>query len=111
MPISCSKVDDIDIKERSNSCREVWESTGDSQGTLYAVCDAVRTRKTGEKSKNPGQEYAYLNLSDNSAALNNAVIWPEQYSKVKDTLFEGAVVKVITILVRRCFTDLVFWER
>lgn len=93
--LSCSAVDDIeaDVKN-AKSCRDVYFEPPGSKGTVYVVCDEIRKRKTGEKSKNPGQEYAYLCVSDNTAALQNVTIWPETYAKIKDDLYETAILKI-----------------
>ena len=60
-------------------------------GLSIAVIDEINERKTGEKSKIPGQKFAFLTISDNSASIQNVALWPENYEKFKQDIFEGCV--------------------
>lgn len=93
--LSCSAVDDVNIIESTaKGCRDVLLEPPGSKGIVYAVCDEIRKRKTGEKSKTPGREFAYIVVSDNTGALQNLTIWPEQFDEIKDELYETSILRI-----------------
>lgn len=98
--LTCSAADDVEkINEDVISCKDTYRlqinKTKHKKGTdvcLHVVVDKIDTRQTSEKAKNPGQDYCYLNVSDNTASIKFVVCWPEIYEKFKENLHENAVV-------------------
>jgi DNA polymerase III alpha subunit len=81
------------MENNITSCRDAHKKNHKDKVTMHVVIDDIRLRKTSEKAKNPGQEFAYLNISDNSGALQNVVCWPETWDKAKnDGLTQDCVV-------------------
>jgi hypothetical protein len=94
--LTCSAADDVQYTERNvKTCREVYKAENRSKVTMHCVIDAIRMRKTGEKSRNPGLDYCYLSISDNTGALINVVCWPEVYEKIKGDLIEDTVASIV----------------
>jgi DNA polymerase III alpha subunit len=92
--LSCSAADDVVKTERNiKSCKEAYKSPPKTKCNLHCVLDKIQMKKTGDKSKTPGRDYCYLTLSDNSLAIQ-AVLWPDDYEKHKEILFEGDVYSV-----------------
>jgi hypothetical protein len=95
--ISCSAADDI-IADDGLTCKKIFDYEPENYKTekfkVYCTIDKVHNKITGEKSKNPGQEYCYVDISDSTLALPGIVCWPEQYQKFKDSINEGALACV-----------------
>ena len=95
--ISCSAADDI-IADDGLTCKKIFDYEPENYKTekfkVYCTIDKVHNKITGEKSKNPGQEYCYIDISDSTLALSGIVCWPEQYQKFKDSINEGALACV-----------------
>lgn len=93
--LTCSAADDfIKHGEKVLSCRDAFFNRDDSPFDLHVVLDSIRERETSERSKNPGQPYAYLSVSDNTGALTNLVCWPEAYAIAREKLSEGIVLAI-----------------
>lgn len=93
--LTCSAADDFEKTDKHTmTCREVYKVLPKNKVVMHVVIDAIRLKKTSEKSKNPGQPYCYLSVSDNTAAVSGIVCWPEQYEKFKKDLAEGVVVTI-----------------
>ena len=93
--LTCSAADDYEKTDKNTiTCREVYRVLPKNKVVMHVVIDAIRPKKTSEKSKNPGQPYCYLSVSDNTAAVGGVVCWPEQYEKFKEHLAEGVVVTI-----------------
>ena len=91
--LSCSIVDDINTGGAlQENCRTVFHSRPETKFIIYVVIDKIQNKKTSQKAKKPNQEYCYLLVSDNTGGLNNCVVWPIQYEKHKDLIYEGSVV-------------------
>jgi DNA polymerase III alpha subunit len=90
--LTCSAADDIEKTEKNvKTCREVHKSFPKTDVIMHCVVDKVEIKKTGEKSKNPGSEYCYLTISDNTGSLGGVVAWPEQYEEIKEEIHEDCV--------------------
>ncbi len=93
--LTCSAADDFSISEpNTKSCKEVYRAESKSKIVMHCVIDSIRMRKTSDKSRNPGLDYCYLNVSDNTGAVSGLVCWPEVYDTIKQDLAEDIVVTV-----------------
>jgi DNA polymerase III alpha subunit len=91
--LTCSAADDVQkIDKNVQACREVYRLPPRSNAVMHVVIDTIRKRETSEKSRNPGQEFCYLNVSDNTGAITNVVCWPEVYAKFKKQISEDMVI-------------------
>lgn len=94
--LTCSTADDFEkIDENIKSCKQAYFLQNKEKATVHCVIDNVYIKKTGEKSKNPGQEYCILDISDNSGALQSVFIWPDLYERYKDELTTDVVASII----------------
>ena len=97
--LTCSAADDYKAEDKIDknliTCKAAFFSLPKSTFSIHVVLDEISLKKTGEKSKTPGAEYAYLSVSDNSYALNNVILWPNTYEKFKEYLIEGSVYSII----------------
>lgn len=91
IPLSCSAADDFDKKENVITCRNALSLHKGDRFSLHVVVDGIKLRKTGEKAKVPGQEFANLIVSDNSCSIE-LTAWPDTFAKIKENLSEGQVV-------------------
>lgn len=92
--LTCSAADDYKKQaEGIKTCKQVHQLENKQKFIIHVVLDKVLEKTTSEKSKNPGQKFAFLDVSDNSAALKLAC-WPKQYEKFKDNLIEGTVLEL-----------------
>jgi DNA polymerase-3 subunit alpha len=92
--LTCSAADDYKKQaDDIRTCKQVHHLQNKKKFVVHVVLDQITEKTTGEKSKNPGQKFAFIKVSDNSAALQLAV-WPKQYEKFKDNLIEGTVVEL-----------------
>jgi DNA polymerase-3 subunit alpha len=92
--LTCSKVDGCERSlEATVTCRDILN--GHSGYAVLAV-EVIRVKEIKtRKGKNPGQKMAFLTLADSSCALDDIVIFPEQWRRHSDLFHEGN-----TILVR-----------
>lgn len=92
--LTCSAADDF-TKQKDNikTCKQVHHMPNKQKFNIHVVIDKVSEKTTSEKSKNPGQKFCFIDVSDNTVSLSLAV-WPNQYEKFKDYLIEGAVVEI-----------------
>lgn len=93
--LTCSAADDISkIEENTTTCRDVYKLAPGSKAIMHVVIDDIKMRKTSEKSRNPGQDFCFLRVSDNTGALSNITCWPETYEKIKDILSPDIVATI-----------------
>lgn len=90
-PLTCSKVDGLDIINSTNMCQDVAKGTITGKAILAAEIVRIKIVKT-KNGKNPGQEMAFLSLEDGSGDLEDVVIFPDGYKENKDVLIEGNTV-------------------
>jgi DNA-directed DNA polymerase III PolC len=106
--LSCSAVDDFEFSNdpRFKTCQQLLRAPKRKHGetfSVHACIDKIEEKKTGPKSKNPGQEYAYLTIGDGTATLENVICWAEAYGQYKDLIVED---EVVTFNLKR-----VFWNQ
>lgn len=90
--LTCSAADDFaKIDDNIKTCKQAHFIKNKEKITIHCVVDDVSIRKTSEKSKTPGREFAFVNVSDNSASIQNLVIWPDLYEKVQNDIGIGTV--------------------
>lgn len=93
--LSCSLVDGVNktTGDISISCRELFfkEASQKDINVVYASLDKVVTRVTSQKAKNPGKEYAILDISDGTGGLTGIMCWPKMYEEIKEELAEDKV--------------------
>lgn len=103
LSLTCSAADDVaHIEKDVISCKAAnklmptnkpkWQK--DDGFSLHVVIDKVKMRKTSEKSKNPGVDYCFLDVSDSTGAVQGLIVWPENYVKFKEHIIEDAVVSI-----------------
>lgn len=92
--LSCSSADDFSKEKGAICCREAFFAKSKEKITIHCVVDDIRLRQTSERSKTPGKNYCYLNVSDNSGAVQNIVCWPETYDNYKEQLSTDLVVSL-----------------
>ena len=90
-PLTCSKVDGLDIINSTNMCQDV--AKGVITGKVILAVEISRMKIVQTKNgKNPGQEMAFLSVEDGSGDLEDVVIFPDCYKENKDVLIEGNTV-------------------
>lgn len=95
IPLSTSAANDYSkVMENTKSCRDAYRINNREKINLHCVIDDINIKKTSEKAKNPGQIFAILSVSDNSAAIPNLFMWPEKYEQFGNDLRIGAVVAI-----------------
>lgn len=93
--LTCSAADDIDKLENNTlTCKQIYKLPPKNKVVMHVVIDNIKKKKTSDKSKYPGLDYCYLDVSDNSGALNYVVCWPEKYEKFKNEMIEDSVVTI-----------------
>ena len=91
-PLTCSKVDGLDIVNSTNMCQDVEK--GMIIGKAIIAVEIVRIKIVKTKNgKTPGQEMAFLSVEDGSGDLE-VVVFPEGYQENKDVLIEGNTVLI-----------------
>lgn len=89
--ITCSLIDGKDIDVANTDCRQL-SSTGilPKHILVGAQIDELNTVKT-KKGANPGQEMAFLKISDGTGS-SDLVIFPKEYSIYKSLLYKDNTV-------------------
>lgn len=64
---------------------------------IAAKVDAVKVTRT-KRGQNPGQEMAFMTLSDNTGQADNFVVFPEPYAKSSSILKVGNILRVRGIM-------------
>ena len=92
--LTCSAADDYEkLDSNIMSCCETQSLMTGDKGTFHVVIDEVTMKKTGEKAKNPGQEYCILECSDNTGRIK-IMCWPREFKDLKGVLKEGLVISI-----------------
>jgi DNA polymerase-3 subunit alpha len=91
--ITCSKVDMYDISMTNITCKDLKNTIITDNLILGAEIDYLSITKT-KTGKNPGQEMAFITLSDGTGVAESIVFFPEQYKEYKNILFSGNVIIV-----------------
>jgi DNA polymerase-3 subunit alpha len=91
--ITCSKVDMYDISMTNITCKELKTTTIVENLILGAEIDYISITKT-KTGQNPGQDMAFVTLSDGTGLAESIVFFPEKYKEYKNILFSGNVIIV-----------------
>lgn len=91
--ISCSKVDMYDISMTNTTCKEFKNNNVKSNIILCAEIENIGITKT-KSGKTPGQEMAFVTVSDSSGTLDSVVFFPEAYKAYRNILFTGNVIVI-----------------
>lgn len=91
--ISCSKIDMYDVSMTNTSCRDFKNGGGPSDVLIAAEIENINIVKT-KKGKNPGEEMAFLTVSDTTGYLDSVIAFPEQFKQFKNILYMGSVVVI-----------------
>ena len=87
--ITCSKVDDCDSSSANATCQEFIQGAGGF--IMMAVqIDAVKEILT-KNGKNPGQQMAFLDVSDSTGNIS-CVVFPDDWQVTKGFLSQGNTV-------------------
>lgn len=91
--ITCSKIDMYDVSMTNTSCRDFKNGGGPNEVLIAAEIEDINIVKT-KKGKNPGEEMAFLTVSDATGFLDSVIAFPEQFNKFKNILYNGSVVVI-----------------
>jgi len=91
--ITCSKVDMYDISMTNTSCKELKSTIISDNIIMGGEIDYFSITKT-KKGNNPGQEMAFVTISDGTGVADSVVFFPEKYKEYKNLLFTGNVIIV-----------------
>lgn len=90
--ITCSKIDGCDILNANTTCKE-FKSTNRKDIVIACELQDIGVIKT-KKGKNPGQEMAFISVSDSTGGMDNIVCFPEQYTDYTHLLDVGNTVLI-----------------
>jgi len=85
--ITCSKIDSCDILNANTTCKE-FKNTTRKDIVIASEINDINLVKT-KKGKNPGQDMAFITISDSTGGLDSIVCFPEQYAEYNDLLQIG----------------------
>jgi DNA polymerase-3 subunit alpha len=91
--ITCSKVDMYDISMTNINCKDLKNTTIVENLILGGEIDYLSITKT-KTGQNPGQEMAFITLTDGTGIAESVVFFPEKYKEYKNILFTGNVIIV-----------------
>jgi DNA polymerase-3 subunit alpha len=91
--ITCSKVDMYDISMTNITCKDLKNTIITENLILGGEIDYLSVTKT-KTGQNPGQEMAFVTLSDGTGVTDSVVFFPERYKEYKNILFSGNVIIV-----------------
>ena len=91
--ITCSKLDMYDISMTNITCRELKNTSLKDNLILGGEIDNINVVKT-KSGKNPGQEMAFVTMTDQTGCADSIVFFPEQYKTFKNLLFLGNIIIV-----------------
>ena len=91
--ITCSKLDMYDISMTNITCKELKNTVMKENLILGGEIDFINVTKT-KSGKNPGQEMAFVTMTDNTGMVDSIVFFPEKYKEHKNLLFAGNIIIV-----------------
>lgn len=108
--ISCSRLDSYDIDMTNTDCKTFLNSAVTKNIILAGEIDSINIVKT-KKGKNPGQEMAFIGISDQYGSIDSVVLFPEAYAEYKHHLFVNNVLVFVGsksknmdgFVVEKCF--------
>jgi DNA polymerase-3 subunit alpha len=89
--ITCSKVDMYDITMTNTTCKDFKNTTLKDNIILCGEIESVGVTKT-KTGKTPGQEMAFVTMSDGTGVIDSVVFFPEAYKAYRNILFDGNVI-------------------
>lgn len=93
--LTVNPLDGIDSHSANCTIKDFLLGKGGPKDQLIIKCEIRALRiTTTKKGDNPGQEMAVLSAFDGRNVLENVVVFPEAYSKYKDSIYEGAQVLI-----------------
>lgn len=92
IPITCSRVDSRNAANANCTCHEFTQGYS-GYALIAAQIQSVHEIKT-KNGKNPGQKMAFLIIEDSSGALDNVVVFPEDWAELRGLLVEGNIVLI-----------------
>jgi DNA polymerase-3 subunit alpha len=109
--ISCSKLDSYDMAMTNTDCKDFHNNKGLTKNIIIAgEIDNIHIVKT-KKGKNPGQEMAFISISDQYGSIDSIIFFPEKYLEYKHHLFVNNILIFIGsknkemdgLIVEKCF--------
>lgn len=91
--ITCSKLDMYDISMTNITCRELKNTTMKDNLILGGELDNINVTKT-KSGKTPGQEMAFVTMTDTTGSIDSVVFFPEKFKEYKNLLFTGNIIIV-----------------
>lgn len=92
--LTCSSSDDFrGLVDDRKTCKQVILDPNVKNYNLCVVIDKIDVKICSEKSKTPGELFAFLSVSDNTATLS-CPLWAENYAKYKDLIWDGCVLNI-----------------
>jgi DNA polymerase-3 subunit alpha len=88
VPITCTSLESCDSSAANCTCIDYAQNREPKVVILAAKIDGVNEIKT-KTGKTPGQQMAFLRVSDITGSLDNIVIFPEQWKEAKKIVFLG----------------------
>lgn len=90
--ITCSKIDACDILNANTTCKE-FKDTNRQDIVIACELQDINVIKT-KKGKNPGQEMAFITISDSTGGLDCIVCFPEQYTEYNHLFDTGNTILI-----------------
>lgn len=94
IPLTCTVVDKKDTRAANCTCLEFAKGHHPKDVAIAVKIDAVKETKT-KRGAMPGQEMAFLTISDITAVLESVVLFPEQWEDNKNICIPGNTVIVV----------------
>jgi len=91
--ITCSKLDMYDISMTNITCKELKNTVLKDNLILGGEIDFINITKT-KTGKNPGQEMAFVTMTDTTGSIDSIIFFPEKYKEYKNLLFANNIIIV-----------------
>jgi DNA polymerase III alpha subunit len=91
--ITCSKLDMYDISMTNITCKELKNTVLKDNLILGGEIDFINVTKT-KTGKNPGQEMAFVTMTDTTGSIDSIIFFPEKYKEYKNLLFANNIIIV-----------------
>ncbi len=107
--ITCTKTDSYDSSYANTDCGSLKDFNVNKQFFIVAEIEGCNVIKT-KRGKTPGKEMCFLKISDSYGTVD-CVVFPEEYSELKELLNPGRVLmfngqkskKDQTPVIKKCF--------
>jgi DNA polymerase III alpha subunit len=80
-----------DITMTNTTCKDFKNTTLKDNIILCGEIENVGVTKT-KSGKTPGQEMAFVTMSDGTGVIDSVVFFPEAYKAYRNILFDGNVI-------------------